>query len=550
MADITINDPDGDLLESLDSRDGTTVGDLLAMRGAGVLRKDGVLKAKPSLVLSPGTYTLGPTVQPSPPPPQQQEEARLEHLLQTAEFDATSLKCYNEFQFDGFGPFVVQRETLLHQVIQEASPLRSVHISGCKGAGKTILLKLIGMELTKSLQEKVYYFTAVTGLNHYDWTAAVTKLIREKRKAYFLVDETQSASTCIPDALVRLLKNDSNHQLTVIGAGVPEFRTLSASFVVKHTTEELFLTEEALRQEGIVNYFDGTPKAFNILAHIRNHCGGHIYPLMRGMELLKGLITYATMTSDDVIAYYQSPEFRRSKGYNDICTRVLPPVLPEEIHPLFYSTNQIGELHSLQKKGFVSDTGKVLSRLLLDAYIMSIAPNDSVTITGLFGGLDGIQQVLQHSLPGLEWSQYARFGGPVEDALSFELLTLIARISQVTTRLFNPKLVDVGTSGRRPDIYINSQVNGFVECVLTTGHSEADKKNLDEHIDRFCEQESESQVRYRLLDNQDYAVLNFQQSGSLPLNPSDEFSVLFEERVFTFLMATRKIYKGNTPMDA
>ena len=63
MADITINDPAGNLLSSLDSKDGTTVGDLLDVLGAGVLTKDGVLKANRSLVLTPGTYTLGPPIQ-------------------------------------------------------------------------------------------------------------------------------------------------------------------------------------------------------------------------------------------------------------------------------------------------------------------------------------------------------------------------------------------------------------------------------------------------------------------------------------------------------
>ena len=52
----------------------------------------------------------------------------------------------------------------------------------------------------------------------------------------------------------------------------------------------------------------------------------------------------------------------------------------------------------------------------------------------------------------------------------------------------------------------------------------------------------------RLLEGQDWAVLNFQKTGTVPLNPSDEFSTLFDEQVFTFLMATRKIYLGNRPL--
>jgi len=64
-----INDPNGNLLEKLGSGDGTTVRQLLAIRGPGVLRKDGVLKANPDLVLTPGTYTLGPAIERPPPPP-------------------------------------------------------------------------------------------------------------------------------------------------------------------------------------------------------------------------------------------------------------------------------------------------------------------------------------------------------------------------------------------------------------------------------------------------------------------------------------------------
>ena len=44
-----INDADGNLLEHLNSKDGTTVGDLLTVY-VGVLRKDGVLKANPARV--------------------------------------------------------------------------------------------------------------------------------------------------------------------------------------------------------------------------------------------------------------------------------------------------------------------------------------------------------------------------------------------------------------------------------------------------------------------------------------------------------------------
>ena len=227
-------------------------------------------------------------------------------------------------------------------------------------------------------------------------------------------------------------------------------------------------------------------------------------------------------------------------------------MLPEEMRPLFYSTRQLGDLDGLRKKGFVSQTSDtVLSHLLLDACVASLSlGKPGATIFDLGAGLKGIKQVLQKSLPGLQWSQCDAHGGPVEDALTFELLSAMANIRELTTRLFNPKLVEVGTSGRRPDTCINSQVNSYVECLLTESHTETDKASLDEHVDHFCAQDDGTDVCYALLEGQDWAALNFQKTGMLPLNPSDAYSHLFQERVFTFLMATRQIYLGNEPLNA
>ena len=80
-----------------------------------------------------------------------------------------------------------------------------------------------------------------------------------------------------------------------------------------------------------------------------------------------------------------------------------------------------------------------------------VAPHNP--IANLRAGLDGIKQILHHSLPGLQWSQYDAHGRPVEDALTFQLMADMTHIPQVATRLFDPKLVDLGTSARRPDIY-------------------------------------------------------------------------------------------------
>jgi ABC-type molybdenum transport system ATPase subunit/photorepair protein PhrA len=132
-------------------------------------------------------------------------------------------------------------------VLVQANPRNSVHISGCRGAGKTTLLGLIGTDLAAS-GHRVYHIKSASALATSEASPAINTLIASGEAAYFLVDETQEASETFPEALVTLLKNAEGHKLTTIGAGVPEFKTLSGRFVVQHTTSRLFLNIPAARQ--------------------------------------------------------------------------------------------------------------------------------------------------------------------------------------------------------------------------------------------------------------------------------------------------------------
>ena len=62
------------------------------------------------------------------------------------------------FEDVGFGPFLVERRELLDEILRTAGPKRSVHISGCKGAGKTIVLVRLGQILTVKYRKLVFYF--------------------------------------------------------------------------------------------------------------------------------------------------------------------------------------------------------------------------------------------------------------------------------------------------------------------------------------------------------------------------------------------------------
>lgn len=124
---------------------------------------------------------------------------------------------------------------------------------------------------------------------------------------------------------------------------------------------------------------------------------------------------------------------------------------------------------------------KIASTLLFDLYIQEMITGATEPLFGqdLEHGVEGVRQVLTFELPKLDWSAYSAHGGPVEDALTFEVILILGRIDKLRTRLFNPKLIDAGTAGRRPDFYLNTSINAYVECVLTQGHTDTDIKSLE-----------------------------------------------------------------------
>jgi len=158
--------------------------------------------------------------------------------------------------------------------------------------------------------------------------------------------------------------------------------------------------------------------------------------------------------------------------------------------------------------------------------------------TKLNHGITGVQQLLSHTLPKLHWDQYGPHGGPIEDAVTFELLGL-SKVKQVNTRLFNPKLINAGTSARKPERYLNSTIDSYVECVLTSANKATESKSLDGHISRFYPN-TDGHVYYNIGDSS-FAILNYQLAGTEPLQPENQRfrGQVFDERVFTFIKPTK-----------
>ena len=448
------------------------------------------------------------------------------------------------FEDVGYGPLVVERQDLCNEIIQKANPKRSFHISGCKASGKTTLLNQIAQQLVNK-GKTVFFFNSASEFHRSDVNDWIRQMAEQKLNAYILVDETQANANS--GVFTMLLKNNKNHCLTTIGAGVPEFQTVSGVFKKKITTDRLFVTEDMLSGENILAFFAGTSSGATrdeirkLLQYIRSHVGGHIYPLMWLAEHLVPLIKNQGYSLNDVIKHYESNEFRSLETFQEMVQRVLPDVLATDIRPLLYRRPDARARLDLQRKGFCDSGGRIISTFLFDNFV-SFQQGVGPSLVGeLNRRVAGVQQLLCCALPKVTWDDYTAHGGPVEDALTFELLLILSEVLE--TRLFNPKLINAGTASRKPDLYLNSIVDAYVECVLTAGNNLTERKKLDEHISRFY---PNGEDLYYNIGDSDFAVINYQQEGGEPMQPSDQRfkGQIFEERVFTFIMSTKAVYRG------
>jgi len=457
-----------------------------------------------------------------------------------------------EFKSNGFGPFTVERKELRDQLIEMARTEGcgwegTVHISGSKASGKTTLLLLVGEDLLNDGQT-VYYFRNSKDLDSV--LPEIEALDKELHKRiFFLVDETQEN---IGSSAFTFLLKTAKHILT-IGAGVPDYRSASGHFRERLQTSVLFLKPEDLNKEGVIDYFVGGDSSIEqevsvLVSHLCQHTGGHVYPLMRLSELLVAKIKFQSASAKECIAAYDSRGFRKSREFAEICDRILPDVENYDLLQLFHGDADQVATRRLQRAGFCDSSGRIISRLLVEAYLASLGTHVEI-IHDLKQGLAGIEQVLRFGLSRMSWTQYNAHGGPVEDSLTFELLSKVARLGQMDLLLFNPKLVNAGTSGRRPDMFFNNVLNSYVEAVLSLVNNAQAASNLDNHISRFYESPDSDQPWYQLQNGQDFAVLHFQNCGEVPIQPSDKWKQVFDQRVFTYVMPTRQLFRGNLRVD-
>lgn len=311
-----------------------------------------------------------------------------------------------------------------------------------------------------------------------------------------------------------------------------------------------------LVSENVVDYFSegaAPAKAEEIkllLFRIRSYVCGHIYPLMwLAEQLVPRIIT--GQTAKQAIEFMFSSEFRDSEGFKYMRELIVPDINIQVFRALFTTNPDAESLKELQRYGFCDQYNKVISQLIFDAYVQSLTGKQPFP-RRLAPGVDGVRQLLQFALPTMNWQQYNAHGGPIEEAMTFELMLILSRVAHLGTRLFNPKLINFAT-GRKPGLYLNTSVDAYVEAILTTANSDTERKKLDEHISRFYWEKYDDPLKhsspaYYQIASSDFVILNYQNFGTEPMLPLDPFfqGQIFSERVFTFMMGSKEVYLGRT----
>ena len=70
----------------------------------------------------------------------------------------------------------------------------------------------------------------------------------------------------------------------------------------------------------------------------------------------------------------------------------------------------------------------------------------------------------------LDWEQYKAFGGPVEEAPTIELLSILLG-SLSCTHDCNSNLTNAGMAAKKPELYFSSSIDASIKCLPTNAIS-------------------------------------------------------------------------------
>eukprot|EP00808_Paulinella_micropora_P016397 g49917.t1 len=417
----------------------------------------------------------------------------------------------------------------------------SMHFHGFRGAGKTCFLQLVAEKL---LEEKkhVYFFSSPRWLESLkgELFALNKRLIKEHRRAYLLVDESQMDS----DAFYEPLR--SYDHITTVAVGRVALISASFNFEKKYGPMKLMFSRAEFDAAVVGKMMEGMSAAqatefTAMLDVVFAHTKGHAYGTMQLSWEFARLARAGTAATDAKEMLWDS-KFIESNFYQALLGRCSFPS-SEEIQlvslVLQYTCGlSPKEGDYLLNKYCIPEAPPLLRRALLFKYgeVASVDLSEA-----------SFEQLILHSLRQVTPDRYEGFGGVTERALVYEVALSLAKLKVLDGAPLWEPAPDVGRG--RVDLRVNSRFNILLEALVTDAHTlgtRTSQNRLLEHILRFLPTDI-LEARYGLSFS-DFRILHFQRHGNSVERPMDNWDdqtkQVFDSKVLTWLMSTKQLFLG------
>ena len=484
-----------------------------------------------------------------------------------------------------FGSKILDRKRVVSNIFQSLADQKitrndmpqSIHISGCRGSGKTNLLMLMAEQLARSGYE-VYFFS--------DASFCTIEICREfqeilteqldldepaekKRKIAVLIDEiTPSTSSAI---FTTLLKS-THPNLVVLGACVPKFQKTghTAKFrhqfrmldiVLKEDDDDFRSLIEDCKQMNVT-----TPQSTEFLCNsILNECGGHVFPTVafiercfRDEEMKRVLQDNSELlaTKDarilDKVVYNNS--FSDEVVINRCFDLIDDHLTYQIVDRVLSGHDKSGDVETLESLGWWNFDSKGLISDFLYNHLLSTWRNHN----SIFGGdrymnssnscEQNAEDVIMAGFELMEERDFQAAKGmvPVENALSFNWAKRVLSVyrnaylrSQESSK--NKGCVDFYLNGFADDIAIEFIRNG---CIGSEVAESTQSIDISAHLERFTKPENYGKTKYHW---KRFALVNLNMKGNKLVLPLE---TVYHDRIYTYMHSSNTLYRGKIPIKA
>jgi hypothetical protein len=480
---------------------------------------------------------------------------------------------------NGIGSFVISRSTLVNSVLDDAETTTSQYFRAIPGAGKTVLLHLIGRE-AQSRGFRVYFVRTAASLVRMDIDEVdriLEDMQREKKLVLILVDEVQAGISAA--AFHALLKEPTkNPYLRVIGAGlVGAQKWSSPQFKKKYPSEMLLQLGKGDLEEVCDQMGERHPHMDRLLLEVvvdqvYIFTNGLMLPLLSFIDHVSSNIgtivpchllpveqNNVDLISTKVYAYLRSAAFNKTDIWIRVSERFTSVVHLHKRAIIEYLSFRLSVDSQTELEHFGCLIGNEMPPIL-SAFAINNIFKQPVESSSAFAD-EQVELSLQNCiLGGLRTMTLDDFEEPTsavnfryENAIGFRWLTHLSRniphvyVSPQTQVIREEHLL---RRGANPTVDI--LLNGIMDCALELARCGATRGG---NRQKYLNEKALKCITgpYRHWGNQGIFVVEFNnQDPVLPeLNIVDEgtgetvCTAALQEKVFTFVFPTNTLYCGN-----